>query len=61
VRRTQTGQGNVHQVLLANFTKTFPATPPGADVKSYVIEGYFDQDLGGDFWTSTRDEIVVKP
>ena len=58
---TQTGQGNLHPVLLADFTKTFPSTPPGADVKSYVIEGYFDQALGGDFWTSTRDEIVVKP
>ena len=36
-------------------------SPPGADVKKYVIEGYFDPALGGDFWTSTRDEIVVKP
>lgn len=61
LQKTQTGEGNLHQVLLANFTKTFPSTPPGADVKKYVIEGYFDQALGGDFWTSTRDEIVVKP
>jgi hypothetical protein len=58
--KTQTGEGNIHQVLLANFTKTFPSTPPGAKVDGYVVEGYFDQALGGDFWTSTRDAIVVK-
>jgi hypothetical protein len=61
LRQTDSGQGNLHQVLLEKFTKTFPSAPPGADVKKYVIEGYFDPALGGDFWTSTRDEIVVKP
>jgi peptidoglycan hydrolase-like protein with peptidoglycan-binding domain len=61
LRQMDSGQGNLHQVLLESFTKKFPSTPPGADVKKYVIEGYFDPELGGDFWTSTRDEIVVKP
>jgi hypothetical protein len=61
LKKTDTGQGNLHQILLTSFKKTFPSTPPGAKIEEYVIEGFFDQSLGGDFWTSTRDEIVVKP
>jgi peptidoglycan hydrolase-like protein with peptidoglycan-binding domain len=65
ILRTQTSQGNVHQVLFADFAKTFPSTPPanppGSNIKGYVIEGFFDAEFGGDFWTSTRAGITVKP
>lgn len=58
--KSPTREGDDRMILLANFTTRSPSTPPGANVAEYVIEGYFDQALGGDFWTSTRDAIVIE-
>jgi hypothetical protein len=59
IKTTQTNQGNVHEVLAPNFRQTFPSIPPGAGVESYVVEAFFDAELGGDLWSSTVGRIVV--
>jgi peptidoglycan hydrolase-like protein with peptidoglycan-binding domain len=58
--KTDTGEGDEHEVVIPNFTKTFPSTPPGAAVTSYVVEAYFDGPLGGDYWTSATTQILVQ-
>ncbi|MCI0683760.1 MAG: peptidoglycan-binding protein [Gemmataceae bacterium] len=40
---------STYRVHLAEFTKRYPSDPPGASVADYLIEAYFDQELGGDF------------
>lgn len=60
IRKTQTGQGDVHQVVVENLKKRFPSTPD-QDITAYVIEGFFDAALGGDFFTSTKNSIQVVP
>ena len=61
IRETQTGQGNVHLVVIENFKKRFPSEPKDQDIEGYVIEAFFDQALGGDFFTSTKQPIAVVP
>jgi hypothetical protein len=57
-RKTKTGEGQVHEIKIPNFMKTFPATPP-ATIDKYVVEAYFDSALGGDFWSTTKGAIAV--
>jgi hypothetical protein len=58
---TPTGQGDSYRVAIPNFTTKFPSNPRGAKVEQYVIEAYFDKDLGGDSWsTKTRGVINVE-
>jgi hypothetical protein len=59
--KSDTGQGNQHFVFIENFTKTFPSTPPGAQIEAYIIEGFFEQELGGDFFTTKKVPVLVNP
>ena len=60
-QKTETGEGNMHLVVFENFRKTFPSTPPGAAIEDYIIEGSFEQDQGGDSFTTTKSAIKVVP
>ena len=48
--RTPTDEGDLHKVELDKFKETFPSTDPKAKVEDYVVEAYFDKELGGDHW-----------
>jgi hypothetical protein len=61
IRTAQTGQGNVHLVVLEGCKKRFPSLPKDRDISGYVLEAFFDQALGGDFFTSTKKPIRVVP
>jgi len=56
VGQTKTGQGDQHVVLLAKFKKNFPALDkngkidPKAKIEDYLIEAFFDKELGPDFF-----------
>jgi hypothetical protein len=47
---TKTDQGDQHTVKLLNFKKNFPATDPNAKMEDYLIEAFFDQQLGPDLF-----------
>jgi peptidoglycan hydrolase-like protein with peptidoglycan-binding domain len=46
--RTPDDQGDLHEIVLENFKKNFPSDPPDQPLKGYLVEGYFDKELGGD-------------
>jgi peptidoglycan hydrolase-like protein with peptidoglycan-binding domain len=54
--RTKDDQGNLHAVTLLNFKKNFPATDPNAKMEDYLVEAYFDKELGPDLF---KGHIVV--
>jgi peptidoglycan hydrolase-like protein with peptidoglycan-binding domain len=49
--RTPDDQGDLHEIILENFKKNYPSDPPGQPLKDYVVEGYFDKELGGDHFS----------
>ncbi len=51
VQRSPSGNGNLHQVNLGDFTKTSPSVPPGATADTYKVDAYLEQELGGDHWS----------
>jgi hypothetical protein len=59
IKKSETGQGDQFQITLADFRKTFPSDPETADVQDYVIEAFFGQELGGDFYTSTKGGFKI--
>ncbi len=61
IRKSQTGQGDVHLVAIENLKQRFPSVPKDQDIALYVVEAFFDQTLGGDFYSSTKRGVVVKP
>ena len=48
--KTKTGQGDSHSVKLPNFKKTFPAKDPNANMEDYLVEAFFDKELGSDLF-----------
>ena len=48
--KTKTGQGDSHSVKLPNFKKTFPAKDPNANMEDYLVEAFFDKELGPDLF-----------
>jgi hypothetical protein len=59
IKKSETGQGDQFQITLTDFRKTFPSDPETADVQDYVIEAFFGQELGGDFYTSTKGGFKI--
>jgi hypothetical protein len=55
--RTKNDQGNLHAVTLPNFKKNFPAKDPTAKLEDYLIEAFFDKELGPDLF---KGHIVVQ-
>jgi hypothetical protein len=55
--RTKTDQGDPHTVKLTKFKKTFPAKDPNADMKDYLIEAFFDKELGTDVFKGKVEEV----
>jgi peptidoglycan hydrolase-like protein with peptidoglycan-binding domain len=49
-KRTKDDQGNLHAVSLENFKKNFPAKDPKAKLEDYLIEAFFDKELGPDLF-----------
>lgn len=50
VSKTKTDQGDPHIVRLPNFKKTFPAKDPNAKIEDYLVEAFFDKQLGDDYF-----------
>ena len=48
-----TGQGSQHEVLLSSFSKLFDPKASAAPPGDYLVESYFDQELGGDKFSET--------
>jgi peptidoglycan hydrolase-like protein with peptidoglycan-binding domain len=48
--RTPDDQGNFHAVTLEEFKKKFPANDPNAKLEDYLIEAFFDKELGPDLF-----------
>jgi peptidoglycan hydrolase-like protein with peptidoglycan-binding domain len=46
--RTKTDQGDSHTIKLLKFKKTFPAKDPNAKMEDYLVEAFFDKELGPD-------------
>jgi peptidoglycan hydrolase-like protein with peptidoglycan-binding domain len=49
-QRTANDQGNKHAVTLLNFKKNFPAKDPNAKIEDYLVEAFFDKELGPDLF-----------
>jgi len=56
-KRQKDDQGNLHAVSLENFKKNFPAKDPNAKLEDYLIEAYFDKELGPDLF---KGHILVQ-
>jgi uncharacterized protein YjdB len=46
----------MHVLKLESFKKNFPSVPPDQPMKDYLVEAYFDKELGGDSWSGPIDE-----
>lgn len=55
--RTATGQGERHAVKILQFKKTFPATDPNAAMGDYLVEAFFDSQLGPDVFRGKVVEV----
>jgi len=49
-KRNKDDQGNLHSVEIENFKKNFPAKDPNAKMEDYLIEAFFDKELGPDLF-----------
>jgi hypothetical protein len=56
-KRQKDDQGNLHAVNLENFKKNFPAKDPNAKMEDYLIEAFFDKELGPDLF---KGHILVQ-
>ncbi len=54
VSTTTSSQGETFGITLKDFRKSFPSTPETAPIQDYLVEAYFDEELGSDFYTSSK-------
>lgn len=59
IQQSKTGQGDQFKITIDDFRKAFPSDPQNAPVQGYVIEAFFDAELGSDFYNSTKGGFKV--
>lgn len=58
VSASATGQGSTHEVLVTPFSTLFDQGATAAQPGDYLVESYFDEELGGDKFSET---VTVPP
>jgi hypothetical protein len=58
IKVSTTGQGSEHEVLVSGFSHLFDPQAAKAPSGDYLVEAYFDEELGGDKFAET---ITISP
>jgi peptidoglycan hydrolase-like protein with peptidoglycan-binding domain len=56
-RRTKNDQGDEHTIKLPKFKKNFPAKDAGAPLEDFLVEAFFDKELGPDLFKGTIVQV----